>query len=174
MISFIHSRAANGMVFLCRNCIPLKIKRSQFQFGRILTVYVHFLPDDLPWANELNYKAFLQLLAHIIINNWDEIEHNAGLIENDKGKAAPFSRMLVEPAENIVVSFTTSNSLIRKSYLQQIPSKWISTSCFPFELSLWIIPVSQENQTRTDILCPTSSYKGYAPMDILDSSDLYG
>ena len=144
------------MIFLCRNYMPLTLCNEQYPRGNMLSLYVHFLPEDIPWANNLEHNKFLQTLSNIIRDNWSEIIRSVELSEQD-GKPAQFNRMLIDNNEPFVVSYTTSlsvrnSSIHRRSSLQFRENSWahvLPVSFFPFEVSLWVVPKKHTTESHS-------------------------
>lgn len=162
-----------GEMLQHRNFLPLKI-RDGTGCERVLCTYIHFLPEDLLWANAQQANGLLQEIANVIIHNFDEISLQAEeIIESDSNNS--FTRMPRLPlsskqdkGSSFAISYATHSSLQRKSCLGFRGNSWTNVkpiSWFTFELSLWVIRLSNENQNDRGILS--------LPLDCLYVSDIY-
>ena len=63
------------MRLVCRNYVPLCIEGS---IQKILPLYVHFLKQDLEWANDAcNQPRILTEIQNLVIENIEEIERSS-------------------------------------------------------------------------------------------------
>jgi hypothetical protein len=157
-------------MFLCRNYLPLEITDAN-GYDRLLTVYLHFLPSDLSWANSLDRNIFLEEVAGTLLYNWDEIvQHGALNHSRDATVQTSFARMLSLPtpsAIHFVASYTAHLPVLRKSSLKLRENSLSQVNpmrFYPFEVSLWICPKAPDNLNNRGL---------QTPLDCLEHSDVF-
>ncbi len=125
------------MKLSCRNYLPILIAGSQ---KKVLPVYIHFLQQNLDWANDIHHQIhMLKEVQRLILDNIEEIEKHSKLVL--KGSAR-FMRL--SGSDFIVASFSTR--ALESTTMMQVGD--ISNSILPvahFELLLWIFPFQSPN-----------------------------
>ncbi len=125
------------MKLSCRNYLPIIISGS---LKKVLPVYIHFLHENLDWANDHhNQNHVLKEVQRLILDNIEEIEKHSKLVVRG---SARFLRL--SGSDIIVASFSTRT--LESTTVMQVGDT--SNSVLPlanFELLLWIFPFHSPN-----------------------------
>lgn len=125
------------MRFFCRNNLPLLLHEREGS-SKILSVVIHFLPDDLEWANSCDQRVLLNDLAKAISENLDDI---CSYSAEDISAKMSFQRMASN--SNFAVSYVVHPKAAYRSVIhfrRDSLNDAIQYPFYRFEVSLFIFP----------------------------------